>query len=165
LPAVRLLAQRESKRIQRDRSHRSDRRTLRRLVSCDMHLTLPGARSSDLFDEEWIETSSMLATNELANFDGPTRAESADRVATKVARDLRMRSISTWSPAEKRGLRRLAPIVAATKPASWSADAKRSMRKLLRAKGGPFEVKYARLMSQHKQFLSALRKSCRRADT
>ncbi len=145
LPVVRALAQRESARMQRDDTYRSDRNMLRRLASCDMHLTLPGARASDLFDERWIETSSMLATKELASTGAPTRAESADRVATKVARDLRMRSINTWSPSEKRGFHRLAPIVATTKPAAWSADAKRSMRKLLRAKGGPFEVEYARL--------------------
>jgi hypothetical protein len=165
LPAVRLLAQRESKRILRDRSYRSDRKTLRRLASCDMHLTLAGARESDLFDEGWIETSSMLATYELANHGEPTRAESADKLAKKLARDLRMRSVSAWSAAEIRGFRRLAPIVAATKPAAWSADAKRSMRKLLRAKGGRFEIDYARLLSEDKQFLSDLRKCCRRADS
>jgi len=165
LPAVRLLAQREWKRIQRDRSYRSERKTLLRLVSCDMHLTLPGARASDLFDEEWIETSSMLATNELASCGGRTRAESAAMVATKLARDLRLRSVSTWSPEEMRGFRQLAPIVAATGPASWSADAKRSMRKLLRAKGGHYEADYARLLSEDEQFLSELRKCCRRADT
>jgi hypothetical protein len=165
LPAVRLLAQRESKRIQQDRSHRSDRKTLRRLASCDMHLTLPGARASDLFEEEWIETSSMLATNELAKHGEPTRAESADKIAKELARDLRMRSVSTWSAAEIRGFRRLAPIVAATKPAAWSADAKRSMRKLLRAKGGRFEIDYTRLLSEDQQFFSELRKCCRRADT
>ncbi len=163
-PAIRVLAQRESIRTRRDNTYRSDRKTLRRLASCDMHLTLPGARASELFDEKWIETSSMLATKELAAAGGPTRAVSADRVAAKLARDLGMRSVSTWSASEKRGFRRLAPIVAATKPAAWSADAKRSMRKLLRTKGGPFEVEYARSLSQHKQFLSELRKSCRHAD-
>ena len=165
LPAVRLLAQRELRRIQQDRSYRSDRTTLRHLASCDMHLALPDARAGDLFDEEWLETSSMLATNELANVDGPARAESVDKIAKKLARDLRMRSISTWSTAEIRGFRRLAPIVAATKPATWSADAKRSMRKLLRAKGSRFEIDYARLLSEDKQFLSELRKCCRRADS
>jgi hypothetical protein len=165
LPAVRLLAQRESKRRQQDDSYRSDRNTLRRLAACDMHLTLPDAHASDLFDERWLETSSMLATKELAAAGGSTRAVSADRVATKVARDLQMRSVDTWSPSEKRGFRRLAPIVAATNPAAWPAEAKRSMRKLLRAKGGPFEVEYASLVSQHETFLSELRISCRRADS
>ena len=164
LPAVRLLARRESTRKRRNNTYRSGKNTLRRLAGCDMHLTLPDARASDLFDEQWIETGSMLATKEIATTGGPTRAVSADRVAAKLARDLRMRSINTWSLSEQRGFRRLAPIVAATKPATWSADAKRSMRKILRAKGGSLEIEYARLLSQDQQFLSELRKICRRAD-
>jgi hypothetical protein len=67
-------------------------------------------------------------------------------------------------PSEKRGFHRLAPIVAAANPAEWPADARKSMRKLLRAKGGAYEVEYARLMSEHKQFLSNLRERCRRAE-
>ena len=130
-----------------------------------MHLTLPGARASDLFDEKWIETSSMLATEVLAAAGGRTRAESADRIAVQVARDLGQRFASTWSSSEKRAYRRLAPIVAVAKPATWSADAKKSMRKLLRAKGGPLEADYARLLGEHKQFLSALQKCCRRAES
>jgi hypothetical protein len=77
LPAIRQLAQRESMRMRRDKTYRSDLGTLRRLACCDMHLTLPGARASDLFEERWIETSSMLATKELAAAGGSTREESA----------------------------------------------------------------------------------------
>ena len=165
LPAVRALAQRESIRVRRDKTYRSSRNTLSRLASCDMHLTLAGARASDLFDEQWLETSSMLATRELAAVGGATRAESADRLASKLAHELRMRSADTWSSSEKRGLRRLAPIVAITKPATWPTDAKRSMRRMLRAKGGPLEVTYARLLCEHDLFLAALRKSCRRLTT
>jgi hypothetical protein len=165
LPAVRALAQRESIRVRRDKTYRSNRNTLSRLASCDMHLTLPGARANDLFDEQWLETSSMLATRELAATGGLTRADSANQVASQLARELRMRSVDTWSPSEKRGFRRLAPIVAAARPATWPADAKRSMRQLLRAKGGPFEAKYARLLCEHDQFLSMLRKRCQNTTT
>jgi len=165
LPAVRALAQRESIRVRRDKTYRSNRNTLSRLASCDMHLTLPGARASDLFEEQWIETSSMLATRELAAVGGITRTESANRLASKLAHELRMRSVDTWSSSEKRGLRRLAPIVAVTNPAGWPSDAKRSMRRMLRAKGGPFEVKYARLLCEHDRFLSTLRKRCQRLTT
>lgn len=165
LPAVRALAQRESLRVRRDKTYRSNRNTLSRLASCDMHLTLAGARASDLFEEQWIETSSMLATRELAAVSGTTRAESADRLASKLAHELRMRSVGTWSSSEKQGLRRLAPIVAIVKPATWPTDAKRSMRQMLRAKGGPLEVRYARLLCEHDLFLTALRKRCRRLTT
>ncbi len=33
-----------------------------------MQFTMPGARTSELFNEQWIETSSMLAAQQLDNF-------------------------------------------------------------------------------------------------
>jgi len=164
LSTIRKLANREAGRIRNNRSYRSNLPTLRRLGSCDMHLTLPGARASELFDEEWIETSSMLAARELSAVGGKTRAESARIVARNVARDLGARSVGNWSATELLAYRRLAPIVAAAEPAAWPADAKRSMRKLLRAKGGPAEADYARLLCEHGYFLAALRASCRKAE-
>jgi hypothetical protein len=65
-PAIRQLAQREAARIRRNHLHRSNLKTLRKLASCDMHLTLPGAKASEFFDERWFETVSMLATRSLA---------------------------------------------------------------------------------------------------
>ena len=164
VPAVRKLAQREADRIRRDKKYRSDLPTLRRLGSCDMHLTLPGARASELFEEDLMETSSMLATQELGAAGGNTRVEAADIVAKKVARDIGLRSINNWSATELRALRRLAPIVAAAKPAAWPAAAKRSMRKLLRAKGSSVEAEYAALLREHDQFRKALRANCRNAE-
>jgi hypothetical protein len=66
VPQIRKLAQQEAAKIRRDRSHRSNVKTLRKLASCDMHLTLPGAKASEYFDERWFETVSMLATRSLA---------------------------------------------------------------------------------------------------
>jgi len=161
LEPVRKLARRESIRMRRDRSYRCELPILRRLASCDMHLSLPGARASDLFHERWIETSSLLATRELAAAGGATRAESERIVAAGVSRDLRLRSTNLWSKQEQAAYRQIAPIVAAAKPATWSGPAKASMRKLLRAKGGASEATYARLLSEHPIFLAALRTSCR----
>jgi hypothetical protein len=161
---IRKLAEREFAKIRRNKSYRSDIKTLRRLASCDMHLTLPGARQSDLVDERWFETISMLATKEIAAAGGRTRKAAARRVAAQLARDVGIRSFAGWSAAEKNAFRRIAPIAASTNPKNWSAPAKRSMRELLRAKGGHSEAGYARLLSQHEPFLAALRKACRRAD-
>jgi hypothetical protein len=163
-PKVCKLAKNEVAKKRRRSGHRSDARTLRRLASCDMHLTLPGARKSEFFEEDWLATSSMLATQELATVAGRTRAESSRCVARNVARDLHVRSIKSWSKSERSGLQRIAPIVAATKPAAWPSDAKAAMRKLLRAKGGAEEVVYARLLGQHQMFRSELRAICRSAD-
>ena len=161
---IRELAIREFAKTRRSKSYRSDIKILRRLVSCDMHLTLPGARQSDLFDERWFETSSMLATKGLAAAGGRTRKAAANRVADQLARDLGIRSFGSWSASERNAFKRIAPIVAAAKPGNWSTDARRSMRELLRAKGGDCEARYARLLGEHKPFLTALRKACRRAE-
>ena len=157
LPAIRKLALREDARIRRNRKYRSDIKTLRRLASCDMHLTLPGARASELFDERWIETSSMLATEVLGAADGKTRRESAAAVARKLARDLGSRSVQCGSLA-------LAPIVASVQPATWSTADKRLTRALLLAKDREHEAPYARLLAAHNKLLISLRKACRSAE-
>ncbi len=157
LAEVRKLAQKEFTKIRRDRANRSGINTLRKLASCDMHLTLPGARASEFFDERWFETTSMLATEVLGATGGKTRRESAARVLKKLAKDIGMRSGSSGSKA-------LAPIVAAAGPENWSREDKRLTRELLRAKDGKREAHYARLLARHDKLLFSLKKACRRAD-
>ncbi len=164
LANIRKLAQREADRILRNPSYRSDLSTLRRLGSCDMHFTMPGARPSELFNEQWIETSSMLAAQQLDTAGGTSRAAAADRVLRKVGRDLGLRSMRKWSKFELASARRLAPIIASACPATWTSSSKKLMRKLLRAKGGPAETDYARLLFEHDEFRNALRANCRQAE-
>ncbi len=163
LAEVRDLAKREMAKLRKNTSYRSDIKTLRRLTGCDMHLTLSGARASDLFEERWLETSSMLAMESLGATGAETRSKAAEQLVTQVARDLDIRSLERWPSAERRGFRRIAPIVAAAAPASWSKDDKRTMRELLRAKGGNEEARYARLLSEHGKFLKMLKKACQNA--
>lgn len=164
LATIRKLAQREADRIRRNKSYRSDLSTLRRLGSCDMHFTLPGARPSELFNEQWIETSSMLAAQQLDAAGGTSRANAANSVLRKVGHDLGLRSMDKWSKFELASARRLAPVIASADPAAWTASSKKSMRKLLRAKGGYAEADYARLLCAHDEFRSTLRANCRRAE-
>jgi len=161
---VRKLAKTEWGRVQRDRKYRSSIRTLRRLASCDMHFTLPGARASDLFDERWIEISSLLATRELAQADGTTRRASATALAEKVARDIGMQSTQHWTAAQRRGAGLIAPFVAAVAPGSWPRSARRSLQNIIEAKGAMSELEFARHMSRHDLFLQTLRKRCRQAE-
>jgi len=164
LQDVRILARQEAHRLRQDRHHRSDITTLRHLASCDMHLTLPGARASEFFDEQWLTTSSQLATRTLGAAGGATRRDAATRVTNKLAGDLGIRNLDTWSASERDSLRRIAPIVAATNPQSWSIDDKRSMRTLLRSKGAEHEAHYARRLGRHDRFLAELRRACRNAE-
>jgi hypothetical protein len=165
LEDVRKLAQRENSKLQHNRNYHNDIKTLRRLTSCDMHLTLSGSKQSDFFDEEWLVTSSMLATKSLASAAQGSREQSANRVAARIARDIGLRSLHQWSPQERRAFIRIAPIVAAVSPAKWSSDKKRGLRELLRAKGGNKEARYAMLLSKNDTLLNSLIKTCRRADS
>ena len=164
LSDIRKLAAREAAHMRRNKAYRSDLKTLRHLASCDMHLTLADARASELFEERWIETSSMLASETLNDAGGATREASARIVAANVATDLGLKALQRWSASERRAFTNIAPIVAAAHPASWSPGEKRSMRRLLRAKGGDSEARFAKSLCEHHKFLESLRKACRAAE-
>ena len=159
---VRALALEELAKRRRDPGHRSKSKTLRDLASCDMHLTLPGSRPSELFDEEWLATSSKLATREIGVVGGKTRQESATLVMNRVAQVFGIKSLNGWTSDEKRSFSALAPFIAAANPEAWPEVAKQSMRKIVRAKGGLFEAIYARELCQDEQLLMSLRKACQR---
>jgi hypothetical protein len=162
---VRDLARNEWLRLRDDPGHRSLIRTLRRLASCDMHFSMPGTRASELFDERWIETSSLLATRELTATGKRSRNECARNLAAALLDELGQASMTDLSAAEKRGVELLAPFVASARPQSWPVRARRSIHEILVAKGAESELGFARLMSQHDVFLQALRKHCRRTAT
>lgn len=161
---VRKLAKTEWDRVRHDRKYRSSIGTLRRLAGCDLHFTLPGARASDLFDERWIEISSLLATLELAKAGGDSRRSSAAAIAKQVARDIGIRSTRDWTAAQRRGAELIAPFVAAVEPQSWPRSARQSMRHIVTAKGAMSELVFAQQMSEHELFLQTLRKRCRLAE-
>lgn len=158
--SVRCLALEEQAKMQRSPGHRSDLRTLGKLASCDMHLTLPDAKQSEFFDEAWLSTSSSLATQALGDAGGKTRRACANRIARLVAKQTGIKSLRSWAPDEKCGLNATAPFVAAVDAAGWTLAEKRDTRKLLRAKGGKRELDYARLLATNDRFLQALRTAC-----
>ena len=160
---IREMALAELDKKRRNPGYRTGIKTLEALSSCDMHLTLPGARQSEFFDEEWIVTSSRLASEALGRVGGRTRRDAASRVMKSVARSAGIRNLDAWTSDERRGFRTLAPIVAAAQPGSWEPDAKRSLRKLLRAKGAGRELGYAQCLCRHEQLLQSLRAVCKDA--
>jgi hypothetical protein len=137
-------------------------KVLRKLATCDMHLTLPDARQADFFDEGWIEFASLLATRELAGTGLPSRRRANDAIAHRLAADLGLESMERWSGEERRWFIRLAPIVAATHPVAWPKRDRDALARLMRAKGGPCERDFTRLFGRHRRFFTALKKACRK---
>jgi len=161
LPDIRALALTEIDKKQGSPRYRTGVKTLAKLASCDMHLTLPGARQSEFFDEEWITTSSQLATEELGRAGGRTRRDSANRVMNSVMEATGIRSLDSWANGQKQAFRVPAPIVAAAEPENFDTDAKRSLRAVLKAKGGKQELGYAQRLCRDDQLLRSLRKICK----
>lgn len=162
-PSVRALARTEHQKINNDKTYRSPSSTMRMLATCDMHLTLPGSRTSDLFDEHLIEVASMLATQALSDVDRVSRIGAVEWLAQRVAGDLGLQSMNAWTRQEHRALMRFCPFVAVTEPASWPTKDKRAMVELIRAKGSDHELDYAHRLRQHTRFFTTLKKRCKQA--
>jgi hypothetical protein len=159
---VQRAARYEYVRIRRRAGYRTPLAALKRLASCDMHLTLPGARQLEFFDEGWIENSSLLATRQLARTGEQSRRRAQDALAHQLVADLGIDSMDAWSREERRWFVRLCPIVAATHPGRWPARDRNRMVKLMRAKGGVQERDFIRAFAGHQPFFDALRKACAR---
>ena len=157
------LAQSEHGKIRQDRRYRTPLSVLKTLATCDMHLTLPGARQSQFFDEGWIEICSLLATRQLAQTRHRSRRKAQDAIARRLAGELDIASMDAWTHEERKWFLRLAPLVAATEPATWPARDRAALVKLMRAKGGLHERDFISRLGHHRRFFEALKKACRRA--
>lgn len=156
------LARGEFKKIQTVGRYRTPLASLRKLATCDMHLTLPGARRTDLFCEDWIETAGQLATGQLAATGELRRSRARRQLEKRLANELNIASMQGWSPDEKHWFSKLCPLMAALDPAKWSSTEKSNLVKMVRAKGGRFELDYAREARNHRRYFPGLMKSCRR---
>jgi hypothetical protein len=159
--AIRKLARQEFIKVQGGRGHRSPVATLKRLATCDMHLALPGARQSEFFDESWIESCSLLATQEIAKTGELSRKSALRVISRRIMKDLGQRSIKSWSRNEQEAFVRFCPIIAAANPGNWSSSEKKALVRIMRAKGGKSEVGYARCLRAHEALFLALKDKCR----
>jgi len=162
-PGIRQLARSEFRKIEKRKSYRSSAATLKELATCDMHLTLPGARQSQLFDESWIEVSARLATATLADTQQVSRKKALDAVVSKVMTSLGVRTSLNWPEQEKLAFTRFCPIIATIDMSGWKKRERQALLQLMRAKGGDLEIEYARQLRDHERLFSQLKSRCRRA--
>lgn len=129
--ALRELATRELERRQRETDYRTPLRTLRKLASADLHLTLPDFDERDAFDESWLPRLSVLASRQLG------------------ANGRRERERFTASS--------LAPYSAILPDtARWPARERQQLQRLLRAKDAPVERDFVRAAQEHPRFYRGL---------
>ena len=162
LAATRRLAAREAQRMAADRTYRSDAQTLKALAAGDLILDLPGYDPDDHFDEALLPRAGALAARMQASVPAWSREQAARRLAARVAADLAIDDLARWTPAERRGLAFLAPVVAGIADLrDWDDADRHATVALLRAKGAPQERGFALKSLRAPRFFQALRATLR----
>jgi len=159
---IRRLARHEFSELRAKKDRRTPLDILKQLATCDMHLTLAGARKSEYFDENWIERCALLATRELARTGYLSRRKSHDQLAGQLAADLQIKSMKNWSRTERKWFKRFCPVLTATNPGQWSTGDRKALVALIRAKSAKSELGFARMLNKHRAFFTALRNACRK---
>jgi hypothetical protein len=158
---VRKLARKEFLKLRKRTTYRSPIPILKKLATCDLHLTLPDARRSEFFDESWIEASAQLASRSLARAAQPSRRKAMSNTVHQVMSALDVRTTVDWPAPEHEAFVRLCPIVTALDLANWPMCDRDALVQLMRAKGGKYELDYVRRLRDHARFFQELKKQCR----
>lgn len=158
------LAEAEAVRRRRDPSHRSSSDALRRLARGDLHLTLPGFRAADAFDERWLLPLAELATARIGREGAADRSRAVAAIARALAR--RLGAVpARWPAPERESFARLAPVVDGLPLERWSAPRRAALVSWMRAKGAPQELGFVRAGARHAALFRALGARARGAVT
>jgi hypothetical protein len=149
--AARRLARAELAKIAGNAAYRSPLPVLEQLARSELYLSLAGPGPH----HERRVTSSGLATLVTADiarrFHGDRRA-AARAASARVAAALGLSRWTEWSPDERRSFEQLALVIALIPDLDrWPAIDRRRLTEVLRAKGGPNEAQYVRLLDRHQR--------------
>lgn len=156
-PETAEIAAREWRRLERERGSRTARAIMAELVRGDLHLTLPGARESEFFDERWLIDLSLRTTT-LIERAAPWQA---DRGTATFARHLRgalgIQDWGRWPRSQREAFLHLAPIVSLIEDLErWPQAERQALIGILRAKGAPQELAFVHACQRHPRFIRAL---------
>lgn len=159
---VRRLAKEEFERHERDHDYKPPRDRQRKLLSCDLHLDLPGRGKPLHFPENLLESVGFLAARALAKFGHLPRRTALVRVRSQVFSQLGVRPGAGWSPDRRAGAERLAPVLASLGDLSaLPAKERRNLSALLTLKGRPQEREFANALTQCRTLHAELLRRCR----
>jgi hypothetical protein len=156
-PEVLKLSEDEQAKIKADPAYRSSRKILEQLAQSDMSLRLQegnGRRSKILQPGDL----GLRVTQHIAQKFQGDRAVAIRAATQQVAQHLEIRAWRRWSGPEQMALERLSPILVLIPDlAQWSLAEKRSLVRIIRAKGGKSEAAYVRLLRGHVRLARSLR--------
>ncbi len=164
-PAATALMNRELARQRRDPASRSSRATLARLAKENLFLHL-GRERRDVIGEVPLPSVGVAATALLARR-FPEAPDRGDAACSAEARErLGLRNLAGWSADERSAFHRWAPVVLLLPGLErWSADERRGLAAVIRAKGGLRESDFVQLFDAHPRLPGALAKLARSAES
>jgi hypothetical protein len=155
-PAVRRLADAEQDKIDRDVSYRTPLAVLAQLARSEVYLPLSG-REPETARRLTASALAALVTGHIARrFEGDRRAAAREAIA-RVQRALGVRIRGDWPADERRAFEDLAPVATLIPDLErWPAADQRRLVDVMRAKGGPSESRYVRLLDGHARLRKSL---------
>jgi hypothetical protein len=149
-PAIERLAEAEQAKINRDARYRTPLPTLKQLARSEIYLPV-SAGEPDTARQATASRLATLVTRHVARaFHGDRRA-AAREASARVARALGVPSRPAWPADERRAFEQLSLILALIPDLDrWPAAERHRLVQVLRAKGGPSEARYVRLLDGHR---------------
>jgi hypothetical protein len=162
---LRDLAEREAARIRAQRGYRTGAATLRRLATGQLEMDLsghrPASRTSATQPAVNLGGASLAVTRWIARgFQGDrgmAAAEAVRRVARALGRSADDAHRARWPRTQQHSFESLAMLFGLIDDLPrWPAGARAALLKIMRLKGGPSEMAYARALRRHQRLQTAL---------
>lgn len=154
-PAVRALADRQAARIAADPTYRTSRAMLRRLAKSDMFFTLDPAKMDAHHDVALAELGYAL-TRHVARAYGGDRTAAVTGAIRRLSRVLPIQP-SRWTPGQRLGAERLAPLIDALGGIQrWPRADRITLARVLESKGGTHERVFVRACQHVPRLAAAL---------
>jgi hypothetical protein len=151
-PKLFALAEAERAILAADRHHRTPASTLRKLVAGSMRLHLTPGAAPD-FEPGALSEAVLQHLSTVARGD---RAAAVRQCAARVRNVLGVADDAAWPADERRAFIDLAPAIDLIPDlAKWTAQEKRSLLALMRAKGQRTEDQYIGALRAHKRLMAA----------
>lgn len=155
-PELLRIMRREESRMRRDPGHRSSPATLRKLATESLCLWT-GKEREDVVGLFPSANIGLRVTDFLARRFGHDRSRAERECAGEAARRLGVRSLRGWRAGERLAWRRWSPLILILPLVErWSAEDRRRLVELVRAKGGRREADYLRRVDRHRPLQRAL---------
>lgn len=151
----RLLAREEEKIAARRPGYRTSAATLRKLAVGHVFYELPGAEVG-AWDGFRVRNLGFRVNRHMATYFAGSAEKMRQVASAKLARVLGMNPSGLSQP-ERAAWENFAVVLALVPDSRrWSADQKRKLAAIIRAKAGPDEARYTRLLQAHPQLRAAV---------